>query len=316
MATTTAAPQKYAAPTSPEKLAQNAEALKKGMSPDNFSDPRYVGEPKLDGWRLLTHIADDGVHLYTRSAKSHDGSLPMIEAELGEHLPTGTWLDGEAVALTIEDGQVTHDWGTVQSVLGSSTAKAAAKSEKITYMVFDLIAHGGIDARSLPYTKRRDLLERLFDKISLNRIQLVPQVEVNDESVQALLAQGFEGMVIKDTTARYASGQRGGGWTKIKPQDNIDVVVTGFKPGENGFAGMVGAVIFSQYDQQGNLIETGRCSGMDMTTRQHMTDNPDAWLGKVIEIKHMGIMPTGGFRHPQFAKLRDDKPAAECVIDA
>jgi hypothetical protein len=54
---------------------------------------------------------------------------------------------------------------------------------------------------------------------------------------------------------------------------------------------------------------------MNMTTRKHMTDNAEAWLGAVIEIKHMGQMPTGGYRHPQFAKRRDDKPAGECRID-
>jgi DNA ligase-1 len=304
-----------AAPTSPDKLAQNAEAPKKGMTPSSYDTERYIAEPKLDGWRLLIHVADDGVHLYTRTGKSHDGSLPMIEAEVGEHLPAGTWLDGEAVAMTVKDGTVTHEWGTVQSVLGSSTEKAAAQSDKITYMAFDLIAHGGIDARSLPYAKRRDLLERVFEKASMNRLQLVPQVEVTDNSLQALLAQGFEGMVIKDTAARYASGKRGAGWVKVKPQDNLDAVVMGFKPGENGFAGMVGAVIFGQHDANGKLVEVGRCSGMNMTTRKHMTDNAEAWLGAVIEIKHMGQMPTGGYRHPQFAKRRDDKPAGECRID-
>ena len=312
----TATASKHTAPTSPEKLAQNAEAPKGGARPDNFSPERFVGEPKLDGWRLLIHVADDGVHLYTRTGKSHDGSLPVIEAEVGEHLPPGTWLDGEAVAMNIEDGRVTHDWGTVQSVLGSSTEKAAAKSDKITYMAFDLIAHGGIDARSLPYEKRRDLLLRIFSKARLTRLQVVPQVEPTDASLQALLAQGFEGMVIKDTASRYASGRRGAGWVKVKPQDNLDVVVMGFKPGENGFSGMVGAVVFGQHDENGKLIETGRCSGMNMSTRLDMTQNPDSWLGRVIEIKHMGQMPSGGYRHPQFAKRRDDKPAEECQIDA
>ena len=110
-----------AAPTSPKNLAQNAEAPKHGLGPDSFDPATYVGEPKMDGWRLLVHIAEDGVHLYTRTGNSKDGSLPIIEAELGEQMPAGTWLDGEAVAMTIKDGQVTHDWGTVQSVLGEGS---------------------------------------------------------------------------------------------------------------------------------------------------------------------------------------------------
>lgn len=310
MATITAS---NTAPTSPKNLAQNAEAPKNGLTPDSFDPALHVGEPKMDGWRILAHVAEDGVHLYTRTGNSKDGSLPIIEAELGEQMPVGTWLDGEAVAMTIKDGQVTHDWGTVQSVLGSGTAKAAAQSEKITYVIFDLISHGGIDARSLPYGKRRTLLEKLFDKVSLSeRIQLSAQVQPTTANTDALLAQGFEGMVIKRLNAPYASGKRGAGWTKIKPSDNLDCIVTGFKDGENGFTGMVGAVVFSAY-KDGTLTEIGRCSGMDMKTRLDMTKNPENWLGKVIEVAHMGQMPTGGYRHPQFVKRREDKPASECV---
>lgn len=298
------------APTEAKGLAQNAESLK-GSSLAHFSE-RFVGEPKLDGWRLLVHISDEGTRLYTRTGKSHTGSLPALEQELAEQLPSGTWLDGEAVALTIEDGKVTHDWGTVQSILGSSTPKAAALSERITFVAFDLIAHAGIDARSLPYDKRRKLLVELFDRTELDRAMLVPQVEPTDESLDALLAQGFEGMMVKDRTASYASGKRGHGWIKVKPQDTLDAVVMGFRPGQNGFTGMIGAVIFGQHDESGSLVEVGRCSGMTMAVRRQMTDHPDAWVGRVIEVKHLGQMPTGGYRHPQFYRVRDDKEAPEC----
>lgn len=296
---------------SPKKLAQNAEPLRVSLA--SFESDRWVGEPKLDGWRLLINIAEDGVHLYTRNAKCHDGSLPTIESEFAE-LPVGTWLDGEAVALTVKDGVLRHEWGTVQSVLGSSTAKAAAQSDRITFMAFDLISYDGLDIRGLPYTKRRAALERIYAAHNFTRSIIVPQVSVSDESVDALLAQGFEGMMVKDSTAPYASGKRGAGWTKVKPQDTLDVVVTGFKPGENGFTGMVGAVEFGLYDGD-NLVEVGRCSGMTMPVREQMTEYPDRWLGSVIEIKHMGQMPSGSYRHPQFKRRRDDKDPSECRLE-
>lgn len=300
------------APTDPVGLAQNAESLRSSQSLSGLGD-RYVGEPKLDGWRLLLHVADDGVHIYTRTGKSHDGSLPAIEQEAAEHLPPGTWLDGEAVALSVTDGKITHDWATVQSVLGSSTSRAAALSDKITFMAFDLLAHGGIDARRLPYAKRRSLLERAVGS-GLSRIQIVPQVTVSDESLAALLSQGFEGLMAKDVTAPYSSGKRGHGWIKVKPQDNLDAVVMDFTPGANGFTGLIGAVVFGQHDESGRLVEVGRCSGMDMKTRQHMSNHPEQWVGQVIEVKHMGKMKTG-LRHPQFARRREDKAPRECLLD-
>lgn len=311
MNTTTAL---HPAPTRADGLAQNAEKAKDGCGPleTAFPAPRYVGEPKLDGWRLLVHRDKDGVHLYTRTAKSHDGSLPEIEAEIMDRFPAGTWLDCEAVALQVEDGKIVHDWNTVQSVLGSGTAKAAAKSGSISLMVFDLIAHGGTDARLLPLARRRELLEDIFEEGAWGRVLLVPQLQPTDAGLEALLAQGFEGMVIKDRTARYASGKRGQGWTKIKPQDTEDVVIMGFKAGENGFTGMVGAIIFGQY-RDGELTERGRASGMDMRTRKAMTEKPEDWIGQVVEVAHMGVMDSGNFRHPQTKRRRTDKAPTDCT---
>lgn len=300
------------APTSATDLAQNAATLKPGQTVASFKGERFVGEPKLDGWRLLAHRTENGVHLYSRSAQSYTGSLPKIEAEIAATFPPGTWLDGEAVALRIEGGQLVHDWASVQSVLGSGTAKAAAQSDGISYMVFDLLAHGDIDARGVPFAKRRELLERAFEGTELQRLILIPQLQPTEATVDALLAQGFEGMVVKDRQARYASGKRGHGWTKIKPATTEDVVVMGFKPGENGFAGMVGAVVFGQY-VEGELVERGRCSGMNMQTRKAMTADPDAWLGTVIEISRWDIMESGSFRHPQMKRKRSDKAPHECT---
>lgn len=303
------------APTSAAGLAQNAAPLKAGQSVDALA-AGTIAEPKMDGWRLLVHVAEDGTHLYARSAKEYTGSLPKIEAELAKHLPPGTWLDCEAVAFTVSDGIVTHEWGVVQSVLGSGTAKAAGAQDKITLVAFDLISHGGVDARPLPFAQRRELLERIFDGKPFSRVMLCPQMQTSSASLDAALAHGFEGIMIKTLSAPYASGKRGKGQTKVKPQATLDGVIIGYKDGANGFTGLVGALVIGQHNADGELVEVLRCSGMDMATRQKISADRDAYLGKVIEVKHMGQMPSGGYRHPQFNRFRPDKPATDCEIGA
>jgi ATP-dependent DNA ligase len=54
---------------------------------------------------------------------------------------------------------------------------------------------------------------------------------------------------------------------------------------------------------------------MTMPIREQMTQHPDRWLGSVIEIKHMGQMPSGAYRHPQFKRKRDDKDPNECRLE-
>jgi ATP-dependent DNA ligase len=249
--------------------------------------------------------------------------MPAIESEMSDLTP-GTVLDTEVVAFkTLDNGDVIHERGVVQSVLGSGTAKAALCSASLTLVVFDLIAHGGIDARSLPLSKRREYLKMLFDNAQFSkRVQIIPQLDATDESHEKLIDLGYEGSVVKWLDAPYGSGKRGAGWFKLKPQATVDAVVMGYKPGTPGssFDGMVGAIEFGQYDKDGVLQKRGRCSGMDWAERVEITANPDKYLGTVIEVAHMGAQkptannPLGALLHPQFKCFRPDRDAESVEV--
>lgn len=295
-------------------LAQNAEPYKATI--DTLPDG-CVMEPKYDGWRILAFVGDGHVDLFARSGNTYNGRLPHVETELLAKFPPGTVLDGEAAALTVEDGKVTT-WGTVQSVMTTHGQHAAA--EKVSYMVFDLLAHGNIDARSLAYADRRALLVRIFADPGFDCVCLSPVLDATTETYEALVTQGFEGGVVKRLSARYASGKReGAGWLKLKPRTTIDAIVIGFKEGQEGFSGLVGAVVFGQTDPAtGQVVERGRCSGFDMRTRLDMTNHPEKWLGRVIEVAHEGVDIGGNgtdrFRFPQMKRVRKDKAPEQVVL--
>lgn len=296
------------------KLAMLAQKPKPGQTMATFDDDRYVGEPKLDGWRLLIHVTEDGVEIWTRNGKRHDGSLPTIEAELRENLPPGTWIDTEAVALHVVDGKVTTSSSKVGKILGSNPAKAQAMEDQITLMAFDLLAHGGIDATKVPFGQRRELLEQIFAGAEWKRTTLVPQLRPTEASYDALLAHGFEGMMVKDRKARYAPDARR--QIKVKPELELDAILTGFTDGKDGFKGLIGAVTFGALDADGNLVELGKCSGMDMKVREDMTKNPGKYVGQPAEIKYLERHPTGGFRNPNFKRLRGGElTVADCTLE-
>lgn len=298
------------------KLAQNAE-------PGGFptSTDGYAGEPKWDGWRIIAIICAGYVDFFSRSGNSYNGRLPAIEAELLAHFPEGTVLDGEVVALKVlPNGHIVNEWGTTQSVLTKVGGHAAAS--KVSFMVFDLLAHRGIDARSLPYVRRRDLLEQIWEnETGFERVLLTPVLAPTDEQYELLVAQGYEGMILKKLSAPYGSGKReGAGWRKAKPTTSVEGVIMGFTEGKEGFAGMVGAIVFGQFND-GVMTERGRVSGMDMRTRQSMTTHPEKWVGKVIEIAHEGVnigqSDSGRFRFPRFKRMRPDRdPETVLIHDA
>jgi ATP-dependent DNA ligase len=299
-------------------LAQNAETA---TSVEAVARGREcVLEPKLDGWRVLMEVREDGPRLYTRSGTDLTKHLPHVCEELAQ-LPAGTWLDGEAVSLQVSDDGTLRTWGSVQSVLGGNP-KPRRVAEKITVVAFDLISHGGIDARRVPFRVRRELLEEVFARGAFKAVALGAQLEATDENHELLLAAGFEGSMIKDLNATYASGCKRNQW-KLKATDTVDVFITGAKPGENGFAGLIGSLEFAQHDADGNAVSRGRCSGsMSLEQRRWFTENLDELVAAkaVIEITHLGVFPPseenpqGAFRSPQYKRLRPDKGAEEVTL--
>ena len=66
--------------------------------------------------------------------------------------------------------------------------------------------------------------------------------------------------------------------------------------------------------KDGNLVEVCRvASGLTDALREDMANNPEAYLGKVIEIECMSVNKKDGtVRHPVFLCVRFDKDAVDC----
>jgi hypothetical protein len=81
---------------------------------------------------------------------------------------------------------------------------------------------------------------------------------------------------------------------------------TGFKAGQNGWSGTVGAFEVQMVD---SAAET-RVAVEDDAMRHAVTANPEAYRGKRLELKHYGLGKTGVPRHPTFLRWREDLEAA------
>lgn len=269
-----------------------------------------VLEPKLDGWRLVAHVTEDGVELYSRKGLAYSGKLPRVEAELAR-FPAGTVLDGEALAVDIRGDRIVHRWGAVQSVLGSTTHP---DRDRITFVVFDVLALAGRDARPVPLRQRRQVLEQLFEEGDFEALQLIDQLPATEDAYQQLLALGYEGGVVKDLDSRYASGARGAGWYKVKPTETTDAFVLGFDEGKNGLTGRLGALRLAQVDAAGSPVEIGTCgSGISDALRDEIDADRAAWIGRVVEVAQLGGSGGDNWRPFSFRRLRDDKAPEQCT---
>lgn len=283
-----------------------------------------VFEPKYDGIRVMVHKQADVVSIYTRTFHEQRGKFPELEQAFAR-VPFDFTLDGEVIdvkAVVRVQGQDVpiSSFSGIQSIVGSGVSRAARRSRGITFVVFDCLSAQGKDLTGVPDFLRRGAAELIVDLLRTftPNVMVTPRWTSGDykELMAQVVAAGGEGLMVKNRLAAYRPGKRPQNtWSKLKDVDTADVVIMGYKPGEGKFKGMVGAIEFGQY-KGGRLVARSRCSGMTDAERRDFTDNGEAYVGRVMEVKYFGrVGPERSFRHPNFICIREDKLPGECVWD-
>lgn len=68
--------------------------------------------------------------------------------------------------------------------------------------------------------------------------------------------------------------------------------------------------------KDGKLVEIGRvASGLTDAIREDMANNPDNYIGHVVEVECMSTTKDGALRHPVFVRMRDDKAPEDCKYE-
>lgn len=306
-----------------------AAKAKPGAGPGTGENLRM--EVKLDGWRCIAHRRKDGVDLRTSTGEAIT-SLPYLETLL-RRLPEGTVLDGELVDL---DGAT--QWNRTQSIASKQSPwvhEPSADNPPLTFAVFDTPETMGDDLRTVPLEGRRAVLELLLGAHNLvpmdialdepwdpylrgtGLVRMVEQVPSSEATFEAIVAAGGEGVIVKDLRSLYREGSRKG-WTKHKGIQEVDALCTGTFLGKGRLEGWgVGGVTFLVKHDDGTVFD-GRCAGMTDALRRQLHDDPSACTGRVVEIRHWGIMDGGALRFPQLRRIREaaDKSAADLGLEA
>jgi bifunctional non-homologous end joining protein LigD len=287
-------------------------ASAKARDPERYwTDPEWLGEEKLDGWRFALHFggALDRPYLTGRRHSTVTGFL----AERGLNVRP-LWPSGPLPGYTVVDGEILPpdgaDFRDLSSIVGRvSPEDAAAAIERLgppRYVVFDVLFADGQDVRGLSLLERRVILE------GVNCWELIPQTYEKHGLYDRVCADGGEGVVLKNICAPYGES---GAWIKVKKTVTLDVVITGFteaKPGK--FAGLIGAALVSVHLPGGVTVEIGKVSGMDDATRAHMTVAREQWLGRVIEVRCAGWAKERLW-HPVYVRRRDDADPRTCTYE-
>lgn len=180
------------------------------------------------------------------------------------------------------------------------------------FVAFDCIPLEDWKRRSckLVYTKRLNLLRSLLnDRVAdYKRIIDVP-TDIAESPAEALelykawLAEGYEGIMIKDPNAEYQ-------WKKVtanadiihklKPFKSVDIFIKDVY--QEGVSNMAAGVICDFNGKDAKIS-----AGFSHEQKKDMLANPQNYIGKCIEVKYKELTKYGALKHPNFERFRVDK---------
>ncbi|MFF2347542.1 ATP-dependent DNA ligase [Pseudarthrobacter sp. NPDC058119] len=179
-------------------------------------------EPKWDGYRCVAVRDDHGATLWSRQGKQLSGYFPELCSAVVSSVPPGCVIDGEAVIWS--QGRLNFDALQQRLGAGPKTLPGLVSAAPANYVAFDVLAVAGHDARALPLSQRRALLEELAAawEPPLSLSPTTTDRAVAEQWFEDLPATGVEGLVIKDLKQSYTPGVRS--WLKLKHRETLEII--------------------------------------------------------------------------------------------
>lgn len=262
---------------------------------------------KLNGSRG-TYFKGD---IISRQAQKFEG-LDYIIKDIEKIIGTDYAVDGELIRRNIDgltDGQ---NFRETISILNSD----GNDKSLIKFVIFDIVPIDEFerDACTENYSVRKKRLLDLKNKIQKNGTQNIEVVQmvyegtdVNDvyDWLDYAVKHDWEGLVVNRQVPYRRT--RHNGCLKVKRFYTVDLRITAIEEGQNRLAGTMGALVV---DYKGNELRVG--SGFDDATRAAVWENPDNYIGKIVEVKFKEKScdkKTGleSLQFPTFVRFRDDK---------
>ncbi len=109
----------------------------------------WLAEIKFDGYRMLTHIEDGQVRMFSRNGKDWTSRMGRLPEQLAQLPLQNGWLDGEVVAIQA-DGSMSFQ--ALQNAFADPPSKPTAR---LLYYLFDIPFLNNADLRLQPLVQRK-----------------------------------------------------------------------------------------------------------------------------------------------------------------
>jgi ATP-dependent DNA ligase len=218
-------------------------------------------------------------------------------------------IDGEAALLSAEGCQLRSSRRRLPGELPAAIAGCTFAGELVTrtsniqqatFWAFDLVAADGQDLRRRPLRERRAWLRELWPSFP-GWMRPIPEGR-GGEFLEAVLANGGEGIVAKHVESRYGEPEA---WVKCKDQTE-DCIVDELHPIRRSAR----LVQWERFKVQGPKSKVD-CGWVSLYGRRLGCVR----VGDVVEVRcHHSRHASGRLREARILRIRSDKLAEECLI--
>jgi ATP-dependent DNA ligase len=273
-----------------------------------FNFPAYV-QLKMDGMRFNAIVKDGKCEFRSRNGKEIQllGNLEQefIKLADGQNLV----FDGE---LLVNDKGVILDRQTGNGILNKAVKGTILTDEarKVHATIWDVIDYDTfkIGEGTQNYHTRFSLLENMSlpNKIRLVESKVVGSIEEAQEIFEEYLAQGQEGIILKDLSGIWQD-KRVKTQVKFKAELDCDLKIVAIQMGTGKYEGMVGAYICESED---GVIKVDVGSGLSDEDRK----NFDV-IGKILAVVYNARIKNKQGEEslflPRAIEIREDKIIAD-----
>lgn len=272
-------------------LAQKYTERKKYMSFPCFA------QPKLDGVRCFARVIDGEVYLTSRNGKR----FPHME-HLFEDIKMFPNIEN-----VILDGELYSDVETFNTVVGlvkkeKLTEQDQATVKNINLRLYDCVLLKFPDA---DFQDRWQFLVGAFDDTTFKYLCRISSTLVNNEEEaiakhNIFVAEGFEGLILRNVKGAYELNKRSNNLQKYKNFHDDEYKIIGFEEGEGRAAG---TVVWHCVTKDNKAFKV-RPKGTEKE-RAYWFQNGKKFVGELLSVRYQELTPDGIPRFPVGLSLRN-----------
>lgn len=195
---------------------------------DMPSGPGWAVEFAWDGLRAIAYARPGRVRLLTARDRSVTSAFPELHVLAAKAPRNGVILDGTVVAL--DDAGVPSRRLLMRRTATQRPGAGLVADVPVGFFVSDLMWLDGESTTSLPYQRRRELVDDLG--LAEQPVVLSPSWPAGDAGHVLATARryGLDGVYAKRLDSAYQPGRRSRNWLRVPLRQSRQVVVGGWTP--------------------------------------------------------------------------------------